>query len=219
MEKLESSQAITWKLWGLGCGLLYFNWKPSPPLVKEKYQSVGMGHKACFSSTLITKQSSFLPSCPMWIAVEQCTQGWPPLKVHTSLRKCLLPCTSCSHAMGAEMVFTKAEHLREVQVYAWRAVAKRNVMSSHLTFLRPHLYRLFLFLFLLYLQFLNSLLQGPTWGPLLISSTWEEFASVTSPSSLVLLLFLLLSGLELSSIWTLSQTLNSKHICSIFGLP
>lgn len=148
MEELESSQAITWKLWGLGCGLLYFNWKPSPPLVKEKYQSVGMGHKACL-----------------------------------------------------------------------RAVAKRNVMSSHLTFLRPHLYRLFLFLFLLYLQFLNSLLQGPTWGPLLISSTWEEFASVTSPSSLVLLLFLLLSGLELSSIWTLSQTLNSKHICSIFGLP
>ena len=190
--------------------------------------------------------------------------------------------------MGAEIVFTKAEHFREVQVHVWRAVAKRNVMSSHLTFLHPHLYRLFLFLFLLYLQFLNSLLQEPPRGPLLISSTWGEFASVTSPSSPVLLLFLLLSGLELSSIWTLSlvaqrikrlpamqetwvrslgwedplekemathssilawripwteepgelqsmglqrvghdwetslslsQTLNSKHICSIFGLP
>ena len=114
--------------------------------------------------------------------------GCPPLKVHTSLRKGLLPCTSCSHGMAAELVFTKADHFRELQVHAWRAVAKSSVMSSHLTFLHPHLYRLFLFLFLLYLQFLNSLLQGPPQGPLLISSTWGEFALILScpsfPSSI-----------------------------------
>ena len=194
----------------------YFYWKPSPPLVKEKYKSVGMGHKACFSCMLITKQSSFFPSCPMWIAVEQCTWGCPSLKAHTSLWTCLPPCTRCSDVMGAEIVFTKAEHFREVQVHAWRAVAVRSVMSSHLTFLHHHRYRIFLFLFPLYLQFLNSLMQRPPWRPLLISSTWREFSSVASPSSPVLLC-LLLPGLDLSSIWSLFQTLSSMHVCSIFG--
>lgn len=105
--------------------------------------------------TKLVSQARWSQSNQVFCHLVPCGLQWnSAIHVHTSLRKCLLPCTSCSHTMGRDGLH-KGRASQGSAGLCMEGCGKRNVMSS-----------IWLSCFLIftgfscssfYLQFLNSL--------------------------------------------------------------